>query len=58
MIKNKCKACKFFDCGIKCNCSCHDGGANKIRQDHNISDIRALQKEKDKSMEGLSNLFG
>jgi len=58
MIK-KCRACQFFDCGIKCECSCHHGGANKIRQDHNASDIRMLQKTpEDQAMDGLAHLFG
>ena len=58
----KCEACRFFDCGFNCNCRCHHGGADKIRQDHNPADIRGLQKKgqksEDQAMEGLSSLFG
>jgi len=59
MIK-KCNICKIFDCGPKCQCDCHNGGADKIRQDHSPQSEGLLLRNKteEQAMEGLSALFG
>ena len=58
----KCNICIKFDCGVKCECICHHGSSPKIRQDHGAEGQAQLQSynksDEDKSMEGLSNLFG
>ncbi len=58
----KSNICKIFDCGVKCQCDCHNGGADKIRTDHNAQDIAKQSMyhsyEDEKAMEGLSRLFG
>jgi len=63
VTKSRCEGCKFFNCGDKCKCKCHYGSSPKIRTNHNVSDLRRLQKHKtsrteEQAMEGLSNLFG
>ncbi len=56
----KCKICIMFDCGVKCQCSCHKDEAPIIRQDHNSQSESLLvaNKTEEQAMEGLSALFG
>lgn len=57
-MKQRCKACEFFDCGNKCQCKCHYGSTAKIRTDLSPEDAKQPQKTQEEEMEGLSSLFG
>ena len=59
-MTKKCRICEMFDCGIKCQCNCHNGETPIIRQDHNAQSESLLvaNKTEDQAMEGLSSLFG
>lgn len=57
-MKQRCNICKLFDCGNKCQCSCHFGTTSKIRQDHNAEKGTQSVKSEEQAMEGLSALFG
>jgi len=64
-MKQRCEGCKFFDCGEQCNCKCHHGVTDKIRQDHGAEDLKPKIENESKetavgsvSQEGLSALFG
>lgn len=52
---NKCKACKFFDCGSHCECVCH----SQYKDDYPAEPPKHPSwQEQQGSMEGLNTLFG
>ncbi len=56
---SKCKACRFFDCGDACECTCHST-FNDDRSHISESGGKPIKcdAEVDEAMEGLSSLFG